>query len=138
MPDGDTTASLEAEVGDPLAKALQIVGGRWTLLLLFSLLDEPRSFTALRGAAPGISANVLSLRLRHLTASGMVTRAQSDGTYRLTARARELSHLHGEIRRWVTSVRAPSACSAARPGGECSSGRVRRANSPAERVPGRS
>jgi DNA-binding HxlR family transcriptional regulator len=49
----------------PVARALEIVGERWTLLIARELLLGPRRFTDLMTGLPGISANVLASRLRY-------------------------------------------------------------------------
>lgn len=56
----------------PLAIALDRVGDRWALLIVESLLDGPRRFNELQQAVEGIATNVLTQRLRHLEASGVV------------------------------------------------------------------
>jgi len=47
----------------PVARALELVGERWTLLVARELLLGPRRFTDLMAGLPGISANVLAGRL---------------------------------------------------------------------------
>jgi DNA-binding HxlR family transcriptional regulator len=58
----------------PVARALEIVGERWTLLIARELLLGPRRFTDLMTGLPGISANVLASRLRDLEEAGMVSK----------------------------------------------------------------
>ena len=50
----------------PLARALDRVGDRWTLLVVDALLDGPRRFNELVDDLPGIASNILTQRLRHL------------------------------------------------------------------------
>ncbi len=57
-----------------LARAVEIVGERWALLIVRDLLVRPRRFTDLRDGLPGIPTNVLSTRLRELAAAGVVER----------------------------------------------------------------
>lgn len=57
-----------------LARALDHVGDRWTLLIVRELLLGPRTFAALQGALDGISPNLLVGRLRSLAADGLVER----------------------------------------------------------------
>lgn len=66
-----------------LAKALDHVGGRWTLLIVRELLIGPRRYSQIRAALPGIATNLLSQRLDLLEADGIVTRSP-DGAYSLT------------------------------------------------------
>ncbi|MET0324333.1 MAG: helix-turn-helix domain-containing protein [Ilumatobacteraceae bacterium] len=56
----------------PVAAALDVVGDRWTLLIMRELLAGDRRFTDLRTALPGIAPNLLSERLRDLQAEGLV------------------------------------------------------------------
>jgi DNA-binding HxlR family transcriptional regulator len=55
-----------------VAKALDVVGERWTLLLVRDLLLGGRRFSDLLQAMPGLTPNLLSQRLRHLQDTGLV------------------------------------------------------------------
>jgi len=56
-----------------IAKALDVVGDRWTLLIVRELLlSGPRRYTDLRAALPGIATNLLAARLRELEDAGVV------------------------------------------------------------------
>jgi DNA-binding HxlR family transcriptional regulator/putative sterol carrier protein len=57
-----------------VARALELVGERWALLIVRDLLVGPRRFTDLRHGLPRIPTNVLSERLKELEASGIVRR----------------------------------------------------------------
>ncbi len=56
------------------AHALELLGERWTLLVMRELMLGPRRFGDLRGGLPGISANVLTQRLEWLEEAGVLTR----------------------------------------------------------------
>ena len=56
----------------PIATALDLLGDRWTLLILRELLGGPRRYSDLRAELPGIATNLLSERLRMLAAEGLV------------------------------------------------------------------
>jgi DNA-binding HxlR family transcriptional regulator len=56
----------------PIATALDILGDRWTLLILRELLGGPRRYSDLRAELPGIATNLLSSRLRELADEGLV------------------------------------------------------------------
>src|SRR5207237_1020344 len=58
-----------------VARALDLVGERWTLLVVRELLFGPKRFSDLVRGLPGMSQNVLSQRLRELAAAGLVTDA---------------------------------------------------------------
>lgn len=57
-----------------LARALDHIGDRWTLLVIRELLIAPRSFRELQHALPGLSPNLLVRRLRAMTQDGLVLR----------------------------------------------------------------
>ena len=58
------------------AKALDVVGERWTLLLVRELLLGPRRFTDLLAALPGLGTSLLASRLKQLEAAGVIRREQ--------------------------------------------------------------
>jgi DNA-binding HxlR family transcriptional regulator len=72
-----------------LAKALELVGGRWSLLIVRELLTGPKRYTELQHGLPGIPTNILSSRLRELEEAGLVERSllahSSSVVYGLTA-----------------------------------------------------
>jgi DNA-binding HxlR family transcriptional regulator len=57
-----------------IARALDLVGERWALLVVRELVHGPKRFTDLRAGLPGVSADVLSQRLRDLERAGIVRR----------------------------------------------------------------
>jgi DNA-binding HxlR family transcriptional regulator len=86
---------------DPVARGLDVIGDRWTLVLVRHLLGAPRGFQDLRRRT-GIAPRVLSSRLRELVAAGFVT-PQKDGArslYALTEQGRSLEPVVGSIARW--------------------------------------
>lgn len=60
----------------PVSRALDVVGERWTLLVVRSLLIGPQRYTDLRNALPGIATDLLTARLRTLEQAGYVTRRE--------------------------------------------------------------
>jgi DNA-binding HxlR family transcriptional regulator len=60
----------------PIAKGLDILGERWTLLILRELLGGPRRYSDLRAELPGIATNLLAERLKELQDAGLVDRAE--------------------------------------------------------------
>ncbi|GHE75119.1 transcriptional regulator [Camelimonas fluminis] len=73
----DNSVSLPRRVYDDacgLAHALELLGERWTLLVVRELMLGGRRFSALRSALPGLSANVLTQRLASLEAHGVLRR----------------------------------------------------------------
>jgi DNA-binding HxlR family transcriptional regulator len=92
-----------------VARALDVVGERWALLIVRELLLGPKRFGALSSGLPGMSQNVLSQRLRELQDAGIVRRrtfgppASSHG-YELTERGRELEPVLLALARWGSRV----------------------------------
>jgi len=90
------------EVFDPVARALDRIGDKWTLVLVRHLLGGPVGFQHLR-ARTGITARVLSARLRQLQAAGLIeTVAGENGRsrYAVTAKGRELEPIIAALARW--------------------------------------
>ncbi|OJZ66238.1 transcriptional regulator [Mycobacterium paraffinicum] len=59
----------------PIARGLDVVGERWTLLILRELVGGARRYGDLRDALPGIATNLLAERLKELQEAGLVDRA---------------------------------------------------------------
>jgi DNA-binding HxlR family transcriptional regulator len=86
---------------DPVARALDVMGDRWTLVLVRHLLGGDRGFQELR-VRTGIAPRVLSSRLRDLAAAGFVE-ARAEGArslYGLTDQGRSLEPIIAAIARW--------------------------------------
>src|SRR5260370_32235463 len=84
-----------------IARALDVVGERWALLIIRELVFGPKRFTDLRGGLAGASPNVLSQRLRELEMSGIVGRRKiGAATYELTAWGQELHAILIQLGRW--------------------------------------
>lgn len=79
--------------------ALDLLGRRWTLRLVWELRRDALSFSAIRERT-GISPSVLSTRLEELVGPGVVERDPAR-RYRLTGSGRELARLLYEINRWA-------------------------------------
>jgi DNA-binding HxlR family transcriptional regulator len=60
----------------PVARALDVVGERWTLLIVRDLLMGPKRYTDLRDGLPGIATDILTARLRTLEQAGLVRRRE--------------------------------------------------------------
>jgi DNA-binding HxlR family transcriptional regulator len=81
-----------------IARALDLVGERWALLVVRELLLGPKRFTDLRAGLPHVSSDVLAQRLRELEASGIVRRGKlpppaGSRIYELTERGEELEEV---------------------------------------------
>lgn len=90
----------------PIARTLDIIGDRWSILILRDLVVEgPRKFSDFQETLRGISPNTLSSRLKTLEESGIVERRFYDqhpprAEYVLTARGRELGPVLKALRDW--------------------------------------
>ena len=89
----------------PVAKTLELVGDRWTLLLVRDLLGGTRRFGDLQDGSPGLAPNILSDRLKLLEEHGLVARRlYSDhpprAEYTLTAKGQELGVVIGALAAW--------------------------------------
>ena len=98
--------------GDPcgVARALDLIGERWALLVVRELLLGPKRFTDLRAGLPHLSADVLSQRLRELEQVGVVRRSKlpppaGSRVYELTEWGKELEAVVLSLGRWGS--RAP-------------------------------
>ena len=88
----------------PVARSLEVIGERWSLLVVRDLLRGPQRFTDLMAYAGGITPKWLSLRLRHLESAGIVERVARVGRrevrYKLTAKGRDLEPVIASLAVW--------------------------------------
>jgi DNA-binding HxlR family transcriptional regulator len=86
----------------PMATALDLVGDRWTILIIRELLGGPARFQELRNGLPGIATNLLTDRLRRMEADGIVRRVDGAGAglYTLTAAGAGIRTAIEELGRW--------------------------------------
>jgi len=97
-----------------IARALDLVGERWALLVVRELLLGPKRFTDLRAGLPKIGPDVLAQRLRELEASDVVRRGKlpppaASQVYELTDWGRELEPVVLGLGRWGSQAPVPSA-----------------------------
>ena len=102
--------------GDPcgVARALDLVGERWALLVVRELLLGPKRFTDLRAGLPHLSADVLSQRVRELEQAGVVRRSKlpppaGSRVYELTAWGKELEPVVISLGRWGSRAPVPDS-----------------------------
>jgi DNA-binding HxlR family transcriptional regulator len=93
------------------AHGLELVGERWSLLVVRELLLGPRRFGQLRDALPGVSANILTQRLESLEQSGIVVRRELPASgnahvYELTPWGYEAEPILQTLGRWA--ARSPA------------------------------
>ncbi len=88
-----------------IARALDVVGERWALMVVRELLLGPKRFTDVRAGLPHVSPDVLAQRLRDLEQAGIVEHHRlpppyASQVYELTARGRALEPVLIELGRW--------------------------------------
>jgi DNA-binding HxlR family transcriptional regulator len=83
-----------------LARALDVVGERWALLIVRELLEGPQRYGELLDGLPGIATNLLADRLRTLDEAGVVTR-DARGRYALTEWGDGLRDVVNALGRWA-------------------------------------
>jgi DNA-binding HxlR family transcriptional regulator len=96
----------------PVAHALDLVGDRWALLIVRNLLLGPKRFTDLRAGLPGIGTNILTARLKHLEAAGVIARGvlpppAASTVYELTPYGSQLRSVLTALARWGGKTLGP-------------------------------
>jgi DNA-binding HxlR family transcriptional regulator len=91
-----------------LARALDVVGDRWNLLIVRQLLIAPARYQEVRAGLPGVATNLLADRLRDLESAGVIERRLTDDSsailYALTAWGAELREPIEGLIRWSTPL----------------------------------
>jgi DNA-binding HxlR family transcriptional regulator len=82
----------------PIVRAVEVVGERWTLLIVREMLTGVRRFNDIARGLPGLSRALLSRRLRQLVAAGLVWK--TDDGYELTAAGEDLRPLVFGLAEW--------------------------------------
>jgi DNA-binding HxlR family transcriptional regulator len=108
-PPPELRASASAE-DCAVAKALAVVGAKWTLIILHHLMDGPRRFGDLQRLVPAASPKMLTVRLRELEQLGLLTRTVHAEIpprvdYQLTTQGRSLRPIIDSIEKWGRSLR---------------------------------
>lgn len=91
---------------DGITRVFQLLGKRWTGLVIAALMSGPGHFTELRRSVPGISERMLADRLTELAAHDLVVRSVDEGpplrvSYRLTPAGAALRPAMAELARWA-------------------------------------
>ena len=98
----------------PVAATLEIIGGKWTPLILFHLKDQPRRFNELRRLMPTITQRMLTLQLRALEDQMIVAREVKERVpphveYSLTQHGLTLAPIIEAMEVWGNDRRAAMA-----------------------------
>lgn len=86
-----------------ISRTLDVIGGKWTLLILRDLLDGPKRFGELERSLAGISTRTLSQRLDELATEGVVVRECAEHAhpiYTLTPKGESLHGIVDQMRAW--------------------------------------
>lgn len=91
--------------GCPIASALDIVGDKWSLVIIRSMVVGATSYSDLLATPEKIATNILAERLRRLESEGLIVQSQPRqgsirGTYALTAKGARLIPALQELARW--------------------------------------
>ena len=105
----------------PIACSLELVGERWTLLVVRELFYGPKRYTDLAANLPGIGTNVLADRLKDLEAAGIVHKRKlappaASTVYELTPTGSELRPVLHELARFGARLMGPPPPDALEPG----------------------
>jgi DNA-binding HxlR family transcriptional regulator len=87
-------------------RVLDILGDKWSALIIMCILDQPRRFVDIQEFAAGISPRTLSQRLHMLEEFGLITRKEYKEfpprtEYSVTDKARELKAAMSELKKWA-------------------------------------
>lgn len=91
-PDGTTS--------HPVTEILELLGRRWVLRILWELYDNPAGFRELQARCDGMSASVLSQRLKELVHADILEQDEHL-RYHFSEEGRELTHILMQIKQWV-------------------------------------
>jgi len=86
--------------------AFELLGKKWTGLIIKVLLERDHCFAELERAVPSLSSRMLALRMKELEGAGILTRTVSEGTpirvtYGLTAKGRALGPVYSGLEAWA-------------------------------------
>ncbi|HSX05932.1 MAG TPA: helix-turn-helix domain-containing protein [Candidatus Saccharimonadales bacterium] len=110
----DTTLALEPKVGC-IASAMEIIGSKWTALILRDLADGPKRFSELEKSVGAINPRTLSQRLDDLEKHAIVTKRSYAETpprieYTLTAKGKDLVPVLKAMSAWGDKYYDMSSC----------------------------
>jgi len=106
LPTSEDTLAQLSEFCPRYHHAMELIGRRWTGVILRVLINGPHRFNALLQAVPGLSDRLLSERLRELEMEGLVERHVLPGPpvkveYELTERGHDLEQVIRAISAWA-------------------------------------
>ena len=98
--------------GCPLTAALDVIGGKWHLIVLYALAQRPRRFNELQRLTPSVSHKVLTQTVRHLEVHGLVVRRVGTGAspcveYSLSEQGETVRPILSAMADWGRTCLAP-------------------------------
>jgi DNA-binding HxlR family transcriptional regulator len=101
-----TTQPIETK-GGCIASAMQVIGNKWTALIIRDLFTGPKRFCELEKSVGGINPRTLSQRLDDLEASNIIKRTSFSGgqphtEYQLTSKGKDLLPILQQMATWGT------------------------------------
>lgn len=92
-------------------RAVELIGSKWTLLVLHNLCSSKKGFNELQRALDGISPRILSLRLKEMVEHGLITKTIFPTTppqveYALTPKGESLKSIITQLGDWADTVHA--------------------------------
>lgn len=99
------TDESDAFCGASVRRTVDLIGGKWSMVILWELLQSPRRYADLQRRVGGISQKVLSAQLRSLVEADLVEREVAPTTppqvtYRITERGRSLRPVFDALQAW--------------------------------------
>lgn len=98
------TSHIRYDEGCLAAHALNLIGDRWALLVVRELIFAPKRFQMIRVGLPGISAGVLTGRLKQLCEAGVIAHDERLGAYSLTDAGHGLLPVLEALCQWALTV----------------------------------
>lgn len=101
-------ADLQKKYNCPLELTMDLIGGKWKLIILWYLLDDSKRFSQLNRLMPNITQKMLTTQLRELEEKGLINRhvypqVPPKVEYSLTEQGYSLKHILNDICSWSTS-----------------------------------
>lgn len=101
-------ADLQKKYNCPLELTMDLIGGKWKLIILWYLLDASKRFSQLNRLMPNITQKMLTTQLRELEEKGLINRhvypqVPPKVEYSLTEQGYSLKHILNDICSWSTS-----------------------------------
>lgn len=94
----------------PAESTLEVIGGRWKILILYQLDGGPKRFSELKRSLPGVTQKMLTQQLRQMEADGLVRRkvypqVPPKVEYSLTPRGQSLRPIVDAMCKWGQCAR---------------------------------